>query len=174
MEQALRIPVSPRPARDEAIDPRTLGAMTRTELDAFFAGLPATDAGSLRGRYHGALCGVIGIDRLPARPRELVYALLRTPLNVWRGKAFEGDRGANRWGVGEGQLAFAAYRLLPGTAHDGTGPCLLLDYDVPENPLPLRAILGEIRQLGPGLHLGRMTWRAGRSVGCALYFTLEG
>ncbi|MCW5889591.1 MAG: hypothetical protein KIT14_03480 [bacterium] len=174
MEHALRIPVSPRPARDEAVDARTLGAMTRTELDALFAGMAATDAASLRGRYHGALCGVIGIDRLPARLRELVYAVLRTPLNVWRGKSFDGDHGANRWGVGEGQLAFAAYRLEPGMAHDGTGPCLLLDYDVPENLLPLRAILGEIRQLGPGLHLGRMTWRAGQSVGCALYFTLEG
>ena len=48
-----------------------------------------------------------------------------------------------------------------------------LDYDVSENPLPVRAILGELRSLGPGLFLGRMHYRAGSARSCVLYFTLE-
>ena len=84
-----------------------------------------------------------------------------------------GERGTNLWGIGPFRRSFAEFRVETAAALDGSGPCLRLDYDVPENPLPLRGILGELRALGPGLFLGRMHYRAGSGGACLLYFTLE-
>lgn len=173
MEQAIRIPVTETTSRPEAVDARSLASRSRAELDAIFAALPAPDLAELRGDLRGSLMGVLGVDRLPSWLRDGIYAVLRTPLNVWRTKRFAGDRGVNRWGVGDGQLSFAAYRVKLTVALDGTGPCAQLDYDVDENLLPLRGIIGEVRRLGPGLLLARMNYRAGSAHACVLYFTLE-
>jgi hypothetical protein len=75
--------------------------------------------------------------------------------------------------VGPLRRSFGHFRVAPGPALDGSGSCVRLDYDVPENPLPMRGILGEVRALGPGLFLGRMLYRAGSARTCLLYFTLE-
>lgn len=173
MEQAIRIPVSDTGVRPEAVDARSLASRSRTELDAIFAALPAPELSELRGDLRGSLMGVLGLDRLPVWLRDGIYAALRTPLNVWRAKRFAGDRGVNRWGVGTGQWSFAAYRVKLTVALDGTGPCAQLDYDVDENLLPMRGIVGEVRRLGPGLLLARMNYRAGSAYACVLYFTLE-
>jgi hypothetical protein len=64
------------------------------------------------------------------------------------------------------------FRSTPGTTEDGQ-PALLLDYDVPQNPWFMRAILGELRILGPGTYLARMRWRIGERAITILYFTLQ-
>ncbi len=173
MSHALSLPAVVPPPAVPAVDPRSLARLARTDLDRLFATLPAAALDQVQGHLRGSLMGVSGIDRLPLGLRTGLYALLRTPLNVWRGKRFEGTRGVNVWGVGDGQLSFAAFTTKVALALDGSGLCVQLDYDVPENPLVLRGIVGEVRSLGPGLFLARMNYRVGSGRTCVLYFSME-
>jgi len=156
-----------------AVDARALARRSRPELDALFASLPAPALDEVGGELRGTAIDLVGADRLPSRLRAALLAVLRAPAGPWRGKRVAGTRGTNVWGVGPFRRTFAEFRLAPADAVDGSGPCLRLDYDVPENALPLRGILGEMRVLGPGLFLGRMHYRAGSACSCVLYFTLE-
>jgi hypothetical protein len=38
-------------------------------------------------------------------------------------------------------------------------PCIVLDYEQPENPWPVRQIHDELREVAPGLFLGPAMWR---------------
>ncbi len=156
-----------------AVDARSLAHLSRVALDALFASLPAPAAGECEGELRGVQIDLAGLDRLPGRVRAALLAPLRGPLGLWRGKRLTADRGVNVWGVGPARRSFGRFRIAPAAALDGSGPCLQLDYDVPENPLPMRGILGEVRRLGPGMFLGRMLYRAGSGRTCVLYFTLE-
>jgi hypothetical protein len=156
-----------------AVDAPSLARCSRAELDALFASLPAPVRAELGGDLRGIQIDLSGLERLPRALRAGILASLRGPLGVWRGKRVAGERGTNLWGIGPLWRCFAQFRVEAAEAVDGSGPCLRLDYDVPENPLPLRGILGELRALGPGLFLGRMYYRAGSGRGCLLYFTLE-
>ena len=157
---------------EQAVDTRSLARLHRAEIDALFASLPAPRA-AIDGDLRGIQIDLAGLERLPRALRAAILATLRGPLGVWRGKRLVGDRGTNVWGIGSLRRTFAQYRVATADALDGSGPCLQLDYDVPENPLPLRGILGELRTLGPGLFLGRMHYRVGSGGTCLLYFTLE-
>jgi hypothetical protein len=156
-----------------AVDARSLSRRSRVDLDALFASLPAPACAETFGDLRGVQIDLAGLERLPRALRASILAALRGPLGLWRGKRLVGERGTNLWGVGSLRRSFAEFRVETGAALDGSGPCLRLDYDVPENPLPLRGILGELRTLGPGLFLGRMHYRAGSGVACLLYFMLE-
>jgi hypothetical protein len=156
-----------------AVDAPSLARRSRAELDALFGSLPAPARGEVGGDLRGIQIDLAGLERLPRALRAGILASLRGPLGLWRGKRVEGERGTNRWGFGPFRRSFAQFRVETAAALDGSGPCLRLDYDVPENPLPLRGILGELRRLGPGLFLGRMHYRAGSGRACLLYFTLE-
>jgi len=156
-----------------AVDARSLARRSRAELDALFASLPGPALLDLGGDLRGVQIDLAGLERLPRAVRAGILATLRGPMGVWRGKRLMGERGTNLWGIGPLRRTFAAFRVASANALDGSGPCLQLDYDVPENPLPLRGILGELRTLGPGLFLGRMHYRAGTGRTCLLYFTLE-
>ncbi len=155
------------------IDVRALARRSRPQLDLLFASLSAPALEQLDGDLRGTQVDVAGVDRLPPRLRAALLAVLRAPAGPWRGKRLAGTRGTNLWAVGPLRRTFAQFRVTLAEAVDGSGPCLQLDYDVPENALPLRGILGELRTLGPGLFLGRMHYRVGSGRTCLLYFTLE-
>src|SRR5262249_12326138 len=156
-----------------AVDARSLARLSRTELDRLFAALPPPASGELAGTLRGTGVDAIGLGRLPPGMRAGLLAARRGPSRLWRGKRLAGVAGTSVWGAGGFERLFAAFRVEVGPAVDGSGSCVRLDYDVPENPLPVRAILGELRSLGPGLFLGRMHYRAGSARSCVLYFTLE-
>ncbi len=160
-------------AADIAVDSRSLARRSRADLDRLFASLTAPSLTQLAGTLRGTVVDLVGLGRLPPGLRSALLAALRGPIGVWRGKRFAGSRGTNVWGAGRFERLFAAFRVDAGPAIDGSGSCVRLDYDVEENPLPVRAILGELRALGPGLLLGRMHYRAGSATACVLYFTLE-
>jgi|SRR5262249_42712718 hypothetical protein len=160
-------------AVDVAVDARSLARRSRADLDRLFRALPPPAIGELAGLLRGTVVELIGLGRLPPGLRAAILAALRGPLGLWRGKRFAGSQGTNVWGMGRVERLFAAFRVETAPALDGSGSCVRLDYDVAENPLPVRAILGELRGLGPGLFLGRMHYRAGSATACVLYFTLE-
>lgn len=156
-------------------DRRLLARASREELDALFAQLPVPDAGAadLRGALRGRLLAGPASEWISPPLRALFHALLASPANLWRGKAFGPGGGANRWGVARGQIALGRFGVSRAAGIDGCGPVLRLSYDVPGNPRALRGIVGELRRLGPGSFLGRMHRITRRGPRRILYFVLE-
>src|SRR5215475_2878797 len=144
-----------------AVDARSLARQSRADLDRLFAALPPPASGELAGTMRGTVVDAIGLGRLPPGLRAGLLAALRGPIGVWRGKRFAGAQGTNVWGAGSFERLFAAFRVEVGPAVDGSGSCVRLDYDVPETPLTVRAIVREPRRLGTGLFLVRSLQRAG-------------
>jgi len=130
------------------------------ELDKLFSTLPSqTEAEDTpQGTYKGALMAIAGVQHLPRKVGALVYRLLSTPLNPWRGKTFSADEGANVWFSAQGYLRFGRFHST--SSEQG----LELDYsaiqdDIPVNPEILRGIRGEARFLQNGVWLARMRWQ---------------
>lgn len=141
------------------------------DLEQAFESGQEPDSTELDGVYRGRLISVRGIDVLPPLVHRVVDILAGTPLLPWRGKRFGaadvGRRsGSNVWLTMRGPdlISFRVSRAERS---------LVLDYDVPANPPPLRTILGEVRRLGPGLYLGRMSVRSGQRTTPLLWFTLD-
>ena len=119
--------------------------------------LPAASAPLLElysaGRLPGPLVGVWRGRLLPSWAPQALVRLL-----PWEGKSFGRDAGTNRLrGAGER----FPFHVRPGTSALDGEPCLLLDYDRPENPAVVRRLLDELREVGPGLYLGPAFVRVG-------------
>ncbi len=104
----------------------------------------------------------VALDPLPAPLRRAALDLV-AGLSPWRGKHFGAGRGSNRWGP----LDLRRVHFRAALAE--RAGALVMDYDVDENPSIFKGMRGDLRCLGPGLYLGRMSW-AGAAV---LFFTLE-
>jgi hypothetical protein len=149
-----------------AVDPGSLGRLSKTELDQLFAELDVADLAQLQGHKRGHVLALGGLDWLPASVRRALFA--RGP---WRGSSFEGEFGSNTWLLD--RLEFAHYIVREAQAIDGSGPVLRLDYDVSINPKPLRGFVGELRYLAPGLCLTRMWYVLGERTLLVSYLLLE-
>lgn len=126
-------------------------------------------SGDLRGR-------MLAVPALPDAITALPRAWARTSLFPWRGKSFtpqgeaRGD-GINR--VVSDRLKLFRFETFAGPSrHDGE-PAIQLDYDHRENPLFIRVIEDEIRELSPGVYLGQAWLRLGRKAHFVLWFALE-
>lgn len=173
MTPAAAVPTTPATAAPPPADlvgaAGPLTGRSFAELAAIFDALPhpaAAPCGELRGRAV-ALAGAQRLPRPARRSATRVLAGLIAP--VWRGKRLAADGGVNRWLPLRSPLAFAHFASV--RAADGA---LLLDYDVPQNPRPLRRIVGELRSVAPGRCLGRMDVAVGARRHTVLFFTLEG
>jgi hypothetical protein len=98
----------------------------------------------------------------------------RSPLFPWRGKSFasrgdESGRGINRVLLLGNAFPF---ETRFGTSVIDGRPCLILDYDQPENPWFIRQIHDELRQVGSGVYLGPAMWKAQPAPRLVLYFAI--
>ena len=146
-----------------------LSRLHQCELDQLFDTLPAVRLGALNGTFRGRLLGISGINALPRPLRGLVYLVLQTPLNPWRGKTFAAGAGSNVWLSLKGPLRFAHYKV----ESDAETGIDYLNYDIATNWKPLRGIRGEARQLNDQRVLARMNYQMGDRTLRVLYFTLE-
>lgn len=143
----------------------------QTELDQLFAQLPVATPEQARGSWKGTLMAVRGLDWLPRGLAARLYRALALPINPWQGKSLEGRSGDNRWLSPHG-IAFGHFRIEQALCQVDGHPVLLLDYNVPENPVLLRSIRGEARLLGEQQLLARMNWQGRQGQHRILYFTL--
>ena len=93
----------------------------------------------------------------------------------WHGKTFHADHtergtGINRVAVLGERFPFET-RIEP-SAIDGK-PCILLDYDKPENPFFIRAVRDELREIAPGLFLGPAMIKTRRGPRTVLFFAVD-
>ncbi len=76
----------------------------------------------------------------------------------WAGKSFTASSDGDGSGINRVRLAgtrrwFPFRTRVEPSAVDGAA-CILLDYDDPANPRPIRMIRDELREVAPGLFLG--------------------
>lgn len=155
-----------------------LQAMSMAELDQAYRAAPCPHRmGVIAGVPRGSVLAVAALDRgAPARVRRAVTASSMFP---WAGKNFETvnerhGKGINRINL-LGRAAptwFPFETVFADSAIDGK-PCIKLDYDLPQNPFFIRAIVDELREAAPGLLFGPAQIRIGqRQPAPVLYFAL--
>jgi hypothetical protein len=161
------------PARDNDLD--SLAAMDVAALGRLYAAgtVPATLA-PLEGHPRGRMLSIRALDRGTrgaALRRFSGWAAF-----PWEGKSFAG-RGATGTGVNRIKLVgrrnwFPFRTSIRDSVIDGA-PCIVLDYDLPENPAAIRAIHDELRQIEPGLFLGPAMLKARKGPAFVLWFALD-
>src|SRR5262249_5003947 len=108
---------------------------------------------------------------------RLLRAFAGSSAFPWRGKSFtplsaEGGEGRNR--VFVDRLKLFRFTTAVGPSRAGAFDALQLDYDHPGNPLLVRHIEDEIRELRPGLWLGQAWFRRrADKKALVLWFGLE-
>lgn len=95
----------------------------------------------------------------------------------WDGKSFQAKtehvgEGINRARI-FGMRRWFRFETEVGTSAIDGKPCVVLNYDLPENPWFIRAIHDELRRVGPGLYLGPAMWKTKREPKLVLFFGLQ-
>lgn len=162
-------------------------AMTRTQDLASLATLGVEELGELyaRGTVPARFDALEGHPRgrmlaIRAMDRGLRGGLLRRFAGAgsfpWDGKSFQG-KGAT--GTGINRLAlFGKHNVFPFMTSFrpsviDQAPCIVLDYDLPENPAAIRAIHDELRMIEPQLFLGPAMLKAKSGPKFVLWFALD-
>jgi hypothetical protein len=158
--------------------PRTLDDLARldvAELGRLYAGgVAPSGVGVLEGHPRGRMLSVRGLDHgLPGRALRRLAGAEAFP---WGGKSFAGDgetgTGLNRVHLGGRHQLFPFLTSIRPSVLDGA-PCVVLDYDLPDNPGLIRAIHDEVRAIEPGLFLGPAMWKAKAGPTLVLWFALD-
>ena len=137
-------------------------------------GVAPSRLGVLEGHPRGRMLSVRGLDRgLPGRALRRLAGAAAFP---WGGKSFAGGgetgTGLNRVHLGGRHQLFPFLTSLRPSVLDGA-PCVVLDYDLSDNPGLIRAIHDEVREIEPGLFLGPAMWKAKAGPTFVLWFALD-
>ena len=174
---ATAAPGAPRATRTVSRDNdlRSLATMNVAELgELYAAGTVPPGLEALEGHPRGRMLAIRGLDR-GARSRSL-RRFSGAGSFPWEGKSFSG-RGATGTGINRISLLgrrnwFPFQTSIRDSVIDGA-PCIVLDYDLPENPAAIRAIHDELRQIEPQLFLGPAMLKARKGPRFVLWFALD-
>lgn len=154
-----------------------LAAMSADELKALYANATVTDSlKALNGTPEGRMLAIRGpIGRSPIA--DALRAFARSRRFPWAGKSFDASDDKNGSGINRVRLAgvrnwFPFKTRFEPSAIDGK-PCIRLDYAQPENPLGIRSIRDELREVSPGVFLGPAMWDSGSKATTILYFAID-
>jgi hypothetical protein len=153
-----------------------LARMTCRELRALYddGTVPALDA--LDGDLVGRMLAVRSLDR--GAPFRFLATVARSARFPWGGKSFASKSATRGTGINRVQLG-GRHRLFPFETHVDASvlddkPCVVLDYDLADNPGAIRAIHDEVREVAPKIFLGpACVKRAGKKPLVALWFALD-
>ena len=151
----------------QTLTPNYLLPMSQRELDDLFEQLEPVSSDQIDGIFTGKLLGITGIEVLPRVLRVLLYSILHSFLNPWRGKYFSQGQGANLWFTTSTRFAYAHYVIDQATAEPE------LNYDIDKNIRPLRGIRGQARRFSQDILLARMNYQTRSGCYRILYFTLQ-
>lgn len=155
-----------------------LQSMSMGALEQAYRSAPCPDEmGVLAGAPRGSVLAVAALDQgTPARLRRAITA---SSLFPWAGKSFSAVNERHGKGINRINLLglaaptwFGFETVFADSCIDGK-PCIKLDYDLPQNPFFIRAIVDELRMAAPGLLFGPAQIRIGqRQPVPVLYFAL--
>jgi len=173
VEQSPNAPHHATPVGPERVD--DLARLSVDALERLYraAGVPQT-LEALSGAPVGRMLTVRGVLDRPG-PRARLAEIARAPWFPWNGKsfsAFDADHGEgiNRVKLLGDQFPFGL--VWGASAIDGR-PCVVLDYDKPENPWVIRQIHDELRELRDGLFLGPAMWKTENAPALVLWFAID-
>lgn len=148
----------------------SIGELTRMYREA----RAPSSLDALAGTPAGRMLTVVGpLGHGPLR--SAVAALARAPYFPWIGKRFEAFDDKSGQGINRVRLLGERYRFelrYDRSVLDGER-CVLLDYDLPDNPWFIRRIRDELREVRPGLFLGPALVRTRTEPKLALYFAVQ-
>ncbi len=136
--------------------------------------VPASIA-ALDGHPRGRMLAVRGLDAGPAAGG--LRAFSGAAVFPWGGKSFAATGAAAGKGVNRVHL-LGRHQLFPfetrlGPSRVDGRPCIVLDYDLPDNPWAIRQIHDEVREVSPGLFLGPAMWKTKDAPAFVLWFALD-
>jgi len=155
-----------------------LAEMSFRELGELYASGTVPDSlSAIDGDLVGRMLAVAKLDRGTMRA---LAAFARRRGFPWAGKSFRAESAGRGTGINRVRLGAAGrHRLFPFETRFGESvidsrACVVLDYDLADNPAAIRAIHDEVRLVGPRLLLGpACVKRAGKKPGVVLWFALE-
>lgn len=159
-----------------ALDLDALARMDVAALGELYArAARPVDVDRLEGHPRGRMLAVKTVDRGLAG--SALRSLAGASFFPWGGKTFAG-RGARGAGVNRVHLAgrhalFPFHTRIAPSVVDGA-PCVVLDYDLPDNPGVIRKIHDEVREVSPGVFLGPAMWKKAKGgPALVLWFGLD-
>jgi hypothetical protein len=157
----------------------TLDSLAALDVDAlgriYDGGTVPAGIAALDGHPRGRMLSVRGLDA--GTPHELLRAFAAARAFPWGGKSFASTgatagKGINRVHLGGRHQLFPFETRLAPSVVDGR-PCVVLDYDLPDNPGLIRKIHDEVREVSPGLFLGPAMWKTATRPALVLWFALD-
>lgn len=159
------------------LDLDALAAMSIDELTALYQrGTVPDSLAVLDGTPTCRMLTLVGTLGRGA-PASTLRSLARSSRFPWAGKSFASRSAAEGTGINRVRLAgtrnwFPFDTRIEPSAIDGE-PCIVLDYDKPENPRFIRQVHDELREVAPGLFLGPAMWKTKRDPALVLYFACD-
>ncbi len=161
--------------RTSGLSLEALARMSFNELDALYRGGSCPDSiDEISGLPQGRMLAVRGLDSGVAG--GILRRIAGSSGFPWGGKTFEGQgrggHGINRVHLGGRHALFPFLLRREASVIDGQ-PCVMLDYDLTDNPWAIRKILDEVREVAPGLLLGPALLKTATKPVLVLWFALD-
>jgi hypothetical protein len=157
----------------------TLESLAQLDVEALgpvYAGgaMPASMA-ALDGHPRGRMLAVRTLDA--GAVARTLRSFSGASFFPWGGKSFAAKGAAAGTGVNRVHL-LGRHQLFPfetffGPSRVDGRPCVVLDYDLPDNPWAIRQIHDEVREVSPGLFLGPAMWKTKDAPAFVLWFALD-
>lgn len=167
-----------RPAgKNPALTLDDLAQMSVDELTTVYQnGTAPSSLTALDGPPHGRMLRTIG----PLGKGVVGAAVSRWASSSgfpWGGKTFTATTDAAGTGINRVKLMgdrdwFPFDTSIQPSVTDGE-PCVVLDYDKPENPWAIRQVHDELREVSPGLFLGPAMAKTSSGPRLVLYFAID-
>lgn len=147
-------------------------------LDQVFAGAATPSPDSLEGFYRGGGLRYNYLRPLTPVGNALLHRISDLWLAAWQGKEFTPRPDGTAEGINCFLPEFAQRRWLRFTVtekaeHRGQGSVLYFDYDRQDNPPFARLAYDEVREIAPGLLLGKQFVKLGPRAVLYSYFALR-
>jgi hypothetical protein len=142
-----------------AYDVAKLLTMTQPELDALFTNSPVGEIPD--GEADGTAIVAPGTHFSPAIAKFI-------SLFAWQGKVFDAKKGLLKNRISPFGLNAIIAKVYKGPSWLDGKECIVLDYS--DTSTVAQWIRDEIRQIEPGLYLGKVYWEKSRLIDFALKF----
>ena len=133
--------------------------MTQAQLDELFSSVPAGPIPS--GEAEGTAIVAPGTDFTPAIAKFV-------NLFAWQGKIFDPEQGVLRNRITALGLHAIIAKVYKGESWLDKKECIVLDYS--QTSMVAQWIRDEIREVAPGVYLGKVYWSNKRLIDFALEF----
>jgi len=163
-------------AQTSGLTLEALSRMSFDELGALYRGGSCPESiDEISGLPQGRMLAVRGLDS--GISGSLLRRFSGSAGFPWGGKTFEGQgrsggHGINRVHLGGRHALFPFLLRKEASVLDGQ-PCVMLDYDLSDNPWAIRKILDEVREVAPRLLLGPALLKTSGKPVHVLWFALD-